>query len=143
MLEVIFSHLMYFSGPKFGKIKYISFFSLTLKNLMYFSGLKKWKILSFRTRIFMFSDPLKYTSFFSLTLQNLVYFSGPKFGKIKYISFFSLTLKNLMYFSGLKKWKFLSFRTRIFMFSDPLKYTSFFFSLCKTLCTLVDPNLEK
>ena len=64
---------------------------------MYFSG----SLMTFRARIFMFSDPLKYTSFFSLTLQNLVYFSGPKFGKIKYISFFSLTLQNLVYFSGL------------------------------------------
>jgi len=110
---------------------------------MYFSGLKKWKFLSFRTRIFMFSDPLKYTSFFSLTLQNLVYFSGPKFGKIKYISFFSLTLKNLMYFSGLKKWKFLSFRTRIFMFSDPLKYTSFFFLTLQNLVYFSGPKFGK
>merc|ERR1711940_493992 len=91
------------------------------------------KIFSFRKRDFYFVGPLKYISFFSLTLKNLMYFSGPKFGKIKYISFFSLTLKNLMYFSGLKKWKFLSFRTRIFMFSDPLKYTSFFFLTLQNL----------
>ena len=52
--------------------------------LVYFSG----SLMTFRARIFMFSDPLKYTSFFPLTFQNLVYFSGPKFGKIKYISFF-------------------------------------------------------
>ena len=78
---------MYFSGPLMAfrargfyfvdPLKYISFFSLTLKNLMCFSGLIKSKFLSFRTKIFMISDPLKYTSFFFLTLQNLVYFSAP------------------------------------------------------------------
>ena len=79
--------LVYFSGSLLAfrarglqfvdPLKYISFFSLTLKNLMSLSGSQKWKIFVLKDKNFYFCDPLKYTSFFSLTLQNLVYLSGP------------------------------------------------------------------
>ena len=76
---------MYFSGPKFGKIKYISFFSLTLENLMSLSGSQKWKIFVLKDKNFYFCDPLKDIRFSKVREKKLMYFIFPNFGPLKYI----------------------------------------------------------
>ena len=89
---------MYFSGPKFGKIKYISFISLTLENLVrekklvYFSGSQKWKNFVLYDKNFHFLSPLKHIRFSKVREKKLMYFIFPNFGPLKYIRCEKMTL---------------------------------------------------
>ena len=85
-------NLVYFSGPKFGKIKYISFFFSHFGKPNVFQCTQKMEIFVLKDKNFDFMSPLKHIRFFKVREKKLMYFIFPNLGPLKYIRCEKMTL---------------------------------------------------